>query len=84
MMNMTIWTAFWQFQIVNMMMWQARNINENAPVSASFPKAKWVQKSQTCMFTKKYDENQTEKYEFDKREILVTIDTASAGQISAQ
>ena len=56
----------------------------NAAVSAGFPEAKLVQKSQKCLYTKKYDENQTDKYEVDKQEILVAIGTASAGQISAQ
>ena len=56
----------------------------NAAVSASFPEAELAQKSQKCLYTKKYDENQTDKYEFDKREILVKIETAPAGQISAQ
>ena len=60
------------------------DISDNAAVSASFPEAKLIKKSQKCLFTKKYDENQTDKYEVDKREILVTIGTASAGQISAQ
>ena len=36
------------------------------------------------MYTRKYDENQTDKYELGKQEILVTIATAFAGQISAQ
>ena len=67
-----------------MVTWQARNISNNAAVSARFPEAKLVQQSQKCLYTKKYDENQTDKYEFGKREIPVTIDTASAGQISAQ
>ena len=36
------------------------------------------------MKTRKYGENQTHKYEFDKIEILVTIKEAFADQIFAQ
>ena len=47
-MNMTIWTAFWQFQIVKMMIWQARNISGNAAVSASFLEAKLVKRARNA------------------------------------
>ena len=84
MMNMTIWTGFWQFQIVKMMTWQAINISDKCSSCCELSWGYVGNKSQKCMYTRKYGENQIDKYEFDKWEILVRIEAASAGQISAQ
>ena len=75
--------------MINTMIWTADDMTSNKYQCQcnSCCELSWGyvgKKSQECMYTRKYGENQIDKYEFDKWEILVRIEAASAGQISAQ